>query len=559
MSRLSPTQEQVNYLSSLGNPGLAAVSSAQSMGGGKTQATASKKPGSSKVKPASATLNLNFGQFFKKALKVVLCIIVAMTMIIIAYNAFAAEPQFGLTNIDQDVVWEQSISPQFSLSEPGQYLWVEVPLSSVDKHCPKKINTRHLEEVPPSSVDKLMGRIRSVAFLFKAVLVLFILNLFLLWRSFVMHKKVEKFEFVDLAPADTAKTEPGSEPDSEQKALPTVDSSDSPPVTPAEPETDEPAPIVQQTKHKLPTVLQPAEMVQFATRKAEESLKKLSRVPSFPAAPWSVGCASVTGNVRTENQDYGVSLQINGLDVLIVADGVGGTPLGREASYTAVATATYSLICQVNKAGRWQSLDPESMAEKAMADARTCLLTHGRKMGITTVGGGFRTTLIIVVADNKSYGFSHIGDGSGVLIRNGQVRKLFTPHKAGKGYAPNVIAASLGATKQGQATSGRGKRINGDLISICTDGVSDYVDADFHITYLLQHSLRNQGNLSSTATGLVKGLADFTDDVGFVCSDNLTLAIMGTGKKPLIPNGFWQKQNVVEATPTTTPMEAMTC
>lgn len=74
------------------------------------------------------------------------------------------------------------------------------------------------------------------------------------------------------------------------------------------PAADEPAPDTQMLK-----------IVEETQR-----FKHLAVKPELPCGSWNLGLATVTGNVRDENQDHGLCFTVGGHQVLIFADGCGG-------------------------------------------------------------------------------------------------------------------------------------------------------------------------------------------------------------------------------------------
>ena len=267
--------------------------------------------------------------------------------------------------------------------------------------------------------------------------------------------------------------------------------------------------------------------------------------PTSPAGVWALGLATIKGNVRTENQDYGLCFQTAGHDVLVVADGCGGIPHGQRASYLAAVSAAKSVIRSYDTAPRWQSPKVKDVAVKAIMSAAHSLAIEGDKLNITDVRGGLRTTLIVVVGNKREIGYAYIGDGGGCVVQsNGEVKHFLEPQKA-NGHAMNVLAASLGPSIEGEPVSGVLKREAGDILIVGTDGIFDRVEAMFPKD-VLRGCIQYQGDLQKTAEHIVMELASYKDAAGYICDDNLTLGIMGDGTKPKLSNGFWASPNETE-------------
>jgi len=238
------------------------------------------------------------------------------------------------------------------------------------------------------------------------------------------------------------------------------------------------------------------------------------------AQPWTIGLASITGNVRSENQDYGLCLRGHGCEILIIADGLGGVPFGRAASRCAVQSAVQAI--QGALIGR-QGQPLQAIAALAMEAAAKALQAEGEKRHIAAIADGLRTTLIVTIANAREIGFSYIGDGGGVIIgSDGKVRRFVKPQK----IAANVLQASLGPVIQGEPVCGTLVRQEGDLVIVGTDGVFDAVD-DAFTKDVIRTAKENHGDLQQTAEQLLHELASYRDDLGYVCDDNMTLGLMG--------------------------------
>lgn len=276
--------------------------------------------------------------------------------------------------------------------------------------------------------------------------------------------------------------------------------------------------------------------------------------PTLPSGNWGIGLATNKGNVRSENQDYGLCFKIDGHDVLIVADGCGGVPHGQRAAYLAAVSAAVSVVRAYGMTRRWRSPHVKDVAARAIMDAAHRLAVEGDKLNITDVRGGLRTTLIVVVGNKREVGFAYIGDGGGCVVRsNGDVNRFLDPQKAGD-FAMNVLAASLGPLMEGEPVSGVMKREAGDLLIVGTDGVFDRVETTFPKD-VLRGCIQYKGNLQKTAEHIVDELASFKDAAGFICDDNLTLGIMGDGTNPKLSQCFW---SLTDETQTSAPESSST-
>jgi serine/threonine protein phosphatase PrpC len=265
--------------------------------------------------------------------------------------------------------------------------------------------------------------------------------------------------------------------------------------------------------------------------------------PQAAEGAWTLGLATAQGNVRSENQDYGLCFRIRGRDILLVADGMGGVPHGRKAAHAVVVSAAVSVIRAFGTAPAWYAPSVKDVAARAIMDAAHRLAVDGDKMNIAAIPDGLRTTLIVVIASRREVGYAYIGDGGGVVLSaSGDIRRFLRPQKAND--VANVLAASLGPVMEGEPVVGVMPRQAGDFVVVGTDGVFDRVADDF-AKDVLRGAIENEGNVQATAEQVINELAAFKDSAGYVCDDNLTLGIMCDGSAPKLAQGFWSPANDV--------------
>lgn len=272
--------------------------------------------------------------------------------------------------------------------------------------------------------------------------------------------------------------------------------------------------------------------------------------PEIPGGLWNLGLATGKGNVRSENQDYGLCFEIGGHQVMIVADGCGGVPRGQAAAQLSAGAAAVSIVRTYGRATRWSTPDPTAAAAMAMRDASHRLTVEGDKLNITGLRDGLRTTLIIVVADRRKYGYAYIGDGGGYIVRSlGTPVQFLIPQKADKDVM-NVLAASLGPTMEGEPVMGEIPRLAGDLLLIGTDGVFDRVDGSFPKD-VLRGAIYHYGDLQQVAEVVLNEMAEFKDSNGYLCDDNMTLGLMGDRTQPRLAADFWDAESFGKQKPST--------
>ena len=258
---------------------------------------------------------------------------------------------------------------------------------------------------------------------------------------------------------------------------------------------------------------------------AEAKKRGFATVPGSASRPWGAGVASITGNVRRENQDAAIAFEVGSTTVLIVADGLGGLPHGQEAARLAVGAASLTIAEALGREASPPAL-PELVAEEGLLEAAPALCRKARASGWVTNLDGFRTTLIVVVATPTAYGYAYLGDGGGVVLRQPGASEAFLVPQKADGVA-NIVAGSLGPVIQGSPVVGQLARKRGDALLIGTDGVFDRTQSDFgpSVAKLLA---RHNGDSQAVAALVVADFASAKEGTRYVCDDNMSLAILCT-------------------------------
>ncbi len=271
--------------------------------------------------------------------------------------------------------------------------------------------------------------------------------------------------------------------------------------------------------------------------------KAITVKPQVPARIWGLGVGSLRGNVRSEQQDRAVGFEIGSYQVLVVADGLGGPKHGRKAALNAVKAAASRIMFTLGSVTNGLQNDVESVASEAVRAAAQRLSLIGKRKDIR--GDGLRTTLIVIVGNRQEIGYAYIGDGGGCIFRyGGDVMHFLQPQKADIN-TPNVLAASLGPVIQGCPVTGKIPILEGDLVVIGTDGVFDRLEAspdqfpagtNRFIRDLVVGAAKYGGDLQVVTERVLLELAEMKDELGFICSDNMSLGMLGIGIQPAIPN-----------------------
>lgn len=258
---------------------------------------------------------------------------------------------------------------------------------------------------------------------------------------------------------------------------------------------------------------------------AETKRRGVTTLPRAATRRWGAGVASITGPVRKENQDAAIIFEVDSTAVLIVADGLGGLPHGREAARVAVGAAALSAAEALGGSAAAVP-HPELVAEQALLESAAALCRQARSSGWVESRDGFRTTLICVVATPSTYGYCYLGDGGGVVVRSGGTLDEFLVPQKADGIA-NVVAGSLGPVLQGTPVVGKLPRRAGDSLFIGTDGVFDKA-ADGFAASVVRLLAAHDGDARAVASAVVSDFASAKEGSIYVCDDNMTFAILCT-------------------------------
>ena len=226
-----------------------------------------------------------------------------------------------------------------------------------------------------------------------------------------------------------------------------------------------------------------------------------------------VGAATDVGRVREGNEDG--YLVDEAMDLVAVADGVGGHRAGEVAS----ATALEALRAAVNNG---HSL--REAIEEANEAVFTKSLTDDDYQGMATTltaatlaSGG--TLIVGHVGDSRAY-LLHDGDFRQITIDHSRVQELvddgrLTAEDAAVHPMRNIITRSLGSEPSVDVDVYPVEIVPGDRILFCSDGLTDMLHDDF-----LGTELRRDDDPARVATRLV----DAANRAGGV--DNITVVIV---------------------------------
>jgi len=218
----------------------------------------------------------------------------------------------------------------------------------------------------------------------------------------------------------------------------------------------------------------------------------------------------------------------------VVADGMGGHQMGEKASAYAVETLlkTYYEALEI---------PPEKRLRDIILQINQYLITFARQNLVS--GEKVGTTVVAAVVRNDTLQVAHVGDSRAYLLRNGELQQLTRDHS----FVNELIRAKAISEEEAQQSPYRNRLLRsvggsdanlevdvsepiplhpGDLILLCTDGLTQYASA--------------QDILATTHHGdareIVERLIQFANGRGG--TDNITACIIKVGSKLSLPPFF---------------------
>jgi len=217
----------------------------------------------------------------------------------------------------------------------------------------------------------------------------------------------------------------------------------------------------------------------------------------------SAGAKTDTGQ-RPNNEDrYAVvdtrKRQIRADGVLIIADGMGGRSFGEQAASAAVETTEDALA---------ELLDNRQVGDVVVADALATALrrANSRVYELASEGDdrkGMGTTCVAAVVEGERLYVAHAGDSRAYLLRDGLLRQITHDHSyvaeqvragaiteegARSSRFRNIITRAIGIEPTIDAEVSEADVQPGDMLLLCTDGLSNIVAEDDIIRTLMQSS-----------------------------------------------------------------------
>lgn len=207
--------------------------------------------------------------------------------------------------------------------------------------------------------------------------------------------------------------------------------------------------------------------------------------------------ATDTGRVRQGNQDSFVVQQLSGGAVLaVVCDGMGGEAGGNIASRNAVNIISQHVSSNYREV--YDSNSVRNMLLSAVAVANALVYEMAQKNESLK---GMGTTVVACVVKNGCAHILHAGDSRAYHLSGGEVHSVtrdhsvvqmmvekgeLTPEEARDHPKKHYITRALGVAKTLDADYGETELSAGEMILICTDGLTNHLSDRELAQYLLQ-------------------------------------------------------------------------
>ncbi len=194
------------------------------------------------------------------------------------------------------------------------------------------------------------------------------------------------------------------------------------------------------------------------------------------------------GIKRHTNQDVFVAAELeNGAAFAIVCDGMGGANAGNIASETAVKTISDYIVHSYRIS--MDSVDIEKMLRNAIESAN--IEVYEMALKDESLSGMGTTVVVTLIKDNIAV-IAHVGDSRAYLVKNDLIQLTrdhsivqslvetgkITSSEAKVHPRKNVITRALGAEENVMPDINTVVIDKGDLILLCTDGLTSYATED---------------------------------------------------------------------------------
>jgi protein phosphatase len=240
------------------------------------------------------------------------------------------------------------------------------------------------------------------------------------------------------------------------------------------------------------------------------------------ALPFDAAAASDAGRSRGHNEDSWCVDPATGL--LAVADGMGGYNAGEVASSLAVQSVA-ACLREDAAAVQGQGDDLDLLARAVEAANAAILALAARRPECLGMG----TTVVLARLAGPRLSYAHVGDSRLYLMRGDRLARLTRDHSVGQamidaGIAESaqlrratlggVLTRALGVERTVQADFGVVEIEPGDVLLLCSDGLTDLVTDE-----AIAACLRRGSGAAGRAEALVRAALDAGG------SDNVTAVV----------------------------------
>jgi protein phosphatase len=234
-----------------------------------------------------------------------------------------------------------------------------------------------------------------------------------------------------------------------------------------------------------------------------------------------IGVETHVGQVRRSNEDS----HLIAPPLFVVADGMGGANAGEVASALAVEA-----LGRTETRPGW---DAEDALKRSIGEANRRIHERARH---DPNAAGMGTTLTAALVNDGRIAFGHVGDSRAYLLRDGVLQQLSDDHslvgelvrrgalseeEAARHPQRSIITRALGADDDVQVDTWSVEAREGDVVLLCSDGLSGMVGTDE-----MQRILQSGASLPQVAHELVVAANAAGGD------DNVTAVVFRIGDGP---------------------------
>lgn len=199
---------------------------------------------------------------------------------------------------------------------------------------------------------------------------------------------------------------------------------------------------------------------------------------------------------RENNEDFYGHV---GDKFFVVADGLGGHVAGEVAAKIAVEKALESFRKLKGK---------EVGLEEIFKEANKEILQTAEK---NPDWAGMGTTFVVAVLQSNEVTVGNVGDSRAYIISDGTLRRVSKDDRDVAGFLTDFI----GIGEQVRSHISKTEVKKGDLVLLCTDGLSDFVKEN-----VVEKILASEADLKSKAQGLIDAALQFGS------TDNVTVCLI---------------------------------